>query len=740
MATAFLYALLVLLLALFTDLLVSRGRIPNFAQLSVREQEAVQREWLELAEADRARAIQRLGYAEFETPPAKPEWLWPEEYAHWRTYRDLVGDANDPLPIPGQANADQLKDWAAKRSFVTDPYQSAAAEQELRWRALVWLVLEHRVNHEAAEKWQPPVDPGKTFVPVGPGEDNRRPFGILGLVVRQRNTAWGHVAATFASAAGWTWRGEDANRAYLIGLLFLGLGLVFLRGLCMVLMNDAAASAALEVVTRLRRAIYHHAARHGSMTINAGAVDEAGILFTRKVEDVHEAMLHSLAYSYRYAFFLPLMLLIALITHFWLTLAFVLFGVIVWALTGQLSLSLRRQSRVASRVAINRLELLLESLRHIRLVKSYLMELFNQSRVERQLADYAKAHVRRYRGDAFIKPLLTAFAAMAGLTLLFLAGLVVLNEGLTVAGLVVLSVAFLSLYYPVRAWLIGRRVMRHGREAAAAIFEFLDRRGDVATYPDAEFLPGVQRGIEFVDVTVREADTGRLLLDKVNLKVKAGQRTGIVGSDHDEQTALVSLVPRFLDPTEGEIKIDGRNLKWITQDSLRTQIGLVLQNSLVFNDTVANNVGCGDPSYTLPQIIEAAKLAHAHQFIQRLPYGYETPIGELGHSLSTGEQFRVALARALLRDPSMYIIEEPIDHLDEDTKDLVDDTLNRVLPGKTVIYLPHRMSTLRECDRIYLLHEGRIVAVGEHRELMSDNELYRHLYYLEFNPFAEAVA
>jgi ATP-binding cassette subfamily B protein len=282
-------------------------------------------------------------------------------------------------------------------------------------------------------------------------------------------------------------------------------------------------------------------------------------------------------------------------------------------------------------------------------------------------------------------------------------------------------------------------VLRHGREAAAAIFEFLDRRGDVATFPDADFLPGVNRGLEFADVSIRDPESGQMILNKVSLKVKAGQRVGIVGSDPEQQLALVSLIPRFIDPTEGEVKVDGRNLKWVTPDSLRAQIGLVLQNSLVFNDTVANNIGCGDPSYTLPQIIEAAKLAHAHQFIQRLPYGYETQIGELGHSLRPGEQFRIALARAILRDPSLYIIEEPAEHLDDDTKDLVDDTLARVLPGKTVIYLPHRMSTLRECDRIYLLHDGRIIAAGEHRELMNDNELYRHLYYLEFNPFAEAT-
>lgn len=738
-ATAVLYALLVLLLALFADLIVTRGRIPNFAQLPVREQDAVQRDWSNLGESERSRALQHLGFGDMES--ARADMVGSEALPRWRMYQALVGNESiEPAPVPGRATLDQLRDWAAKRQTTGDIYYQAALENEIRWRALVWSELDRRVGPEAAERWQPAIDSKSMFMPPGIGEDNRRPFGMLGLVVRQRNTAWGAVAAWFASAAGWTWHGDDPNRTYLTGLLFIGLLLVMLRGVCMVAMNDAAARAALEVVTRLRRAIYHHTARQGTMTINASAVDEAGVLFTRRVEDVHEAMLYSLTYSYRYAVFFPLMLLIALVTHFWLSLAFVLFAVIVWALTGQLSLSLRRQSRVASRVAANRLELLLESLRHIRLVKSYLMELFNQSRVERQLSDYAKAHVRRYLGDALVKPLLTAFAVMAGIALLYLAGIVVLNEGLTVAGLVVLSVAFLSLYYPVRARLMGRRILRHGRESAAAIFEFLERRGDVAAYPDADFFPGIARGLEFVDVSVREPDTGRLLLDKVNLKVKAGQRTGVVASDHDEQLAMVSLIPRFLDPSEGEIKVDGRNLKWLTQDSLRAQIGLVLQNSLVFNDTVANNIGCGDPSYTLPQIIEAAKLAHAHQFIQRMPYGYETQIGDLGHSLSHGEQFRIALARAILRDPSLYIIEEPVDHLDDDTKDLVDDTLARVLPGKTVIYLPHRMTTLRDCDRVYLLHEGRVVAAGEHRELMAESELYRHLYYLEFNPYAEATA
>jgi ATP-binding cassette subfamily B protein len=225
----------------------------------------------------------------------------------------------------------------------------------------------------------------------------------------------------------------------------------------------------------------------------------------------------------------------------------------------------------------------------------------------------------------------------------------------------------------------------------------------------------------------------------VTLTISAGHRIGLIGPDDLQKHAFVYLIPRLLDPTSGEIRIDQHNLRWVTLDSLRSQIAIVLQDNLVFHDTVANNIGCGDPAYTLPQIIEAAKVAHAHNFIQKLPQGYETAIGELGHSLSPSEQFRIGLARAILRDPALVIVEEPQQNLDEDTKSLLDDTFTRFLPGRTTIFLPHRISTIRSCDRIYLLHNGRIEAEGVHRELLSQNPLYRHLHYLEFAEIAEQV-
>jgi ATP-binding cassette subfamily B protein len=281
--------------------------------------------------------------------------------------------------------------------------------------------------------------------------------------------------------------------------------------------------------------------------------------------------------------------------------------------------------------------------------------------------------------------------------------------------------------------------VKRGKEAAVAVFKFLDRPGEVGQVVGAEFLPPLAREIEFDNVTLRDPGSNRVLLEDVSLRIKAGQRVGLVGPDDLEKHALVYLIPRFLDPTSGEIRIDDHNLRWVTLDSLRAQIALVLQHNLVFHDTVANNIGCGDPAYALPQIIEAAKIAHAHHFIQKLPKGYETPIGELGHALSASEQFRIALARAILRDPALLIVEEPDAPLDEDTKSLLDDTFARVLPGRTAIFLPKRISTIKACDKIFLVHRGRLEGSGDHRGLLAQNPLYRHLHYIQFNEMAEQV-
>jgi ABC-type multidrug transport system fused ATPase/permease subunit len=206
--------------------------------------------------------------------------------------------------------------------------------------------------------------------------------------------------------------------------------------------------------------------------------------------------------------------------------------------------------------------------------------------------------------------------------------------------------------------------------------------------------------------------------------------------DEDAKHALVCLIPRLIDPKSGRVRIDGHDLREVTLESIRAQVATVLQADLVFTDSVLMNIGLGDPSYTMPRIIEAAKVAHAHNFIQDLPHGYDTVIGPVGHYLKPDELYRIALARAFLHDPSIVIIEEPAIPPDEDTKNLVDDTISRIAQNRTLIILPHRLSTIRSCQQIIVLHNGRIESIGNPSQLQHDNKLFRHLQYVEFNQFA----
>jgi ATP-binding cassette subfamily B protein len=674
-------------LALFVDLLISQGKIPAYHELADTQRAAFLNDLPAFTGGGRTAALEAVG-------------------------------------VPPERVKEFTKDFDKLSS--TD-------DQERLWRAYVWHDLDTHVGADAAA----------AYAARASATDLRRDvpgMGLLSLMVRTNGLAVSRLVGWFARWNPWTWHTDDRhapNYWYLTGLLILTLALALARAALIHVMYVAAAAAALAVSTRLRRAIYHHTYRLGTLTLRATGPGEAVGLFTRNIEAVHDAVQARLTSQFFGPVEVVCILAFALAIHFWLAVAFLLAVVIVLLVGGQMAASSRRSARTAERRAVARMALLQESLRIMRLVKSNGMEVFNQARVERQLSEYGDARLRRARGDALIRPLLWLLGTASAAVLLYVAGLIVLSAGLGTANVFVLAATLVSGYWPVQSWLRHRRQVRRGQEAAVAVYEFLDRPREIGQVVGAEFLPAVAKGIEYRDVSLREPGTGRMMLEGVSLRIGAGERVGLVGTDETEKHALIYLLARFLDPTAGEVRIDDKNLKWLTLDSLRAQIGLVLQPNLIFNDTVANNIGCGDPTYTIPQIIEAAKIAHAHHFIQKLPYGYETPIGEVGSSLRVGEQFRIALAREILRDPAMFVIEEPTTPLDDETKSLLDDTFARILPGKTVLFLPHRISTIRSCERLYLIHRGRVEAVGQHRELIAKNDLYKHLHYLEFNEFAE---
>ncbi len=691
--SAFVFVLLLVVLMLFTDLLVTRGRIPNFHALSAQQQERFKNKWATLDPAERKR---QLAY--------------------------FV-----PAPVPAE-DADKLKDLSSLDDLPR-------AQLDLLWRANVGEVLRHYdIGNDE-----------KRAELLGGRDYDEIDRGVLSLLVRY-DANGERLTPMFGTVARWNpWMWNAANdpasriKTYLIGLLLAAFLLTILGTGLNVLMRDMAARATTEAATRLRRGVYHHTFRLGTLAFRALGPSEAVTVFTRHVEAVHDALFVRLTVYFREPIKFILLLLFAFVVDMYLTLAFLIFAVLVWIIGGQISAYFRRTGKLATNRAGERLTVMRESLMLMRLVKCYLMEAFNQARVERQLSQYARIQLVRLRGEALSQPILLFLAMLCALNLLFVAGVIVLNGYMGVARMVALTTALISLYRPLELWFAARRILRRGADSARQVFRFLERKSEVGQVVGAEFLPPLTKRIEFDKVSLAEPGSQRMLLEDVSLTIPAGQRVGLIGADDLEKHALVYLIARLLDPSAGEIRIDKHNLRWVTLDSLRAQVATVLQHNLVFHDTVANNIGCGDSAYTLPHIIEAAKVAHAHHFIQSLPEGYETPIGELGHSLTVDQQFRIALARAILRDPALLIIEEPSVTLDEDVKNLLDDTFTRMLPGRTAIFLPHRISTIRSCDQLFLVHKGHVVAAGVHKELLTENPLYRHLHYLEFNEMVEQL-
>jgi ATP-binding cassette subfamily B protein len=678
---------LLILLYLFVDLLVWKGQIPAYHQLTAAKQREFADEWAARPDSDRAESVKRLGLTELH----------------------------------------------AKRVASSDTHASiTASEWEQRWEAGAWLALRDRVSPEAANAAIPESDAST------PQEHPR--VGILSLAVRERHRWTGKLVGGFAHSNSWTWKpNEDgtANKTYLAGLFLLAFGIALVRGVFSISAAYFSAAAALDTMTRLRRALFFHTYRLGSLAVRTAGPGEAAALVTNKVDDVGDGLEAAFTAPYRHLPAFVLLFLFILLVNFWIATSFLLLALLVWLIGGQFAAFYRREVRLGSREAGKANALLQEGTGLLRLVKCFQMEQFNSNRMERHLAETSRANWRRMRGEALAKPLLTAVALLAGLALLYLAARSVLGGEFTVAGLVVMAVALVAIVFPVAGALDAASRIRRGRAAAADIFEYLDRKGEAAEAADAEFLPPLTTRIEFRSVSLTEPGTGRHLLENVTFAIPAGAKIAVVGADLAEKHALVYLLPRFLDPTSGEIRIEDRNIRWVTHESLRAQVAVVMSDDLVFSDTVANNIGCGDPQFSLPQIIEAAKLAHAHQFSERLPNGYETPIGPLGHSLKPGEKFRIALARALLRDPAILVIEEP-SGADEDTLALLDDTLERVRHGRTILFLANRVSTLRSVDRVFVLKNGKLDGSGHHEDLWRSNGLYRRLQLVADAPL-EAV-
>ncbi len=496
------------------------------------------------------------------------------------------------------------------------------------------------------------------------------------------------------------------------------------------------ARSAVKLATTLRKQIHRQMYRLGQSSLPAEGLGPVINLWTREVNDIRDGFLADLDVIPRAPVLAAGLLLTAILVSPVLLAFTASLGLLAWLIVRIWRREHRLLAETALRQASLQLSLLHEDLGLLRTVRVYGVEEFDRKRFDNHLEHHEEAEMRRLITNA---PWNLGVGLVFGLTSVVGLGLlgfsILIKQQISIATMVMLIVALAGLAYPVLEWLRFNRVMRQANRSSRAFFEFLERRPELHQDVGAQFLNPIKDRITLENVTL-ESRSGRTLLHDCSVEIPAGSRTVILGSDDDCKLALACLIPRLIDPRGGRVLIDGRDIREVTLDSIRAQVATVFQADLVFTDTVSVNIGLGDPINTLPRVIEAAKVAHAHHCIQDLPHGYDTQIGPLGHYLKPDEQYRVALARAYLRDPSILIIEEPRGPIDDDTRNFLDDTLTRLTPGRTVILISHRIETIRSSDLAIVLQDGQAIEVGPPRRLEHDGKLFRHLLYTEFNEFA----
>lgn len=389
--------------------------------------------------------------------------------------------------------------------------------------------------------------------------------------------------------------------------------------------------------------------------------------------------------------------------------------------------------------------ILQETITGNRIVKAFGMESWELARFRKAAQRLFRANLRSVAATAISSPLMDTFGAIAIALLLLLGREQIAHNELTLGAFIAFVAAVLSMYNPVRKFAVFNNSFQQALGASSQLFKFMDTEDLVLEKPGAKTLPRFTQSIRFEDVSFSyqsDGEDSRVILHNINLEVKRGEILAIVGSSGAGKSTLVHLLPRFFDVSGGSIRIDEHDVRDVTVSSLRSQIGIVTQDTMLFNDTVRNNIAYGQPHVPLKEVEAAARAALAHDFIQALPAGYDTLIGERGVRLSGGERQRLAIARALLKNAPVLILDEATSALDSESEALVQSALHNLMSGRTVFVIAHRLSTVRRAGRIVVIENGTIADVGSHQELMARFGTYRRLYELQFanSDLSKAVA
>jgi subfamily B ATP-binding cassette protein MsbA len=387
-------------------------------------------------------------------------------------------------------------------------------------------------------------------------------------------------------------------------------------------------------------------------------------------------------------------------------------------------------------------EILHETITGNRIVKAFGMELWEMNRFRRAARRLFDANLKSVSVQAISSPLMDWIASIAIALLLLLGRQSILHQQMTAGSFITFLIAVFTLYDPVRKFAAFYNSFQQALGASEEIFKFMDAVDDVQEKKRAFVLKGFSEEIRFEDVGFAYESDGEVkqVLHDINLTVQPGEVIAFVGPSGAGKSSLVNLIPRFFDVNEGRILLDGHDLRDVTIASLREQIGKVTQETVLFNDTVRNNIAYGQPDVPMSKVEEAARMALAHDFILNMPEGYNTKIGEKGTRLSGGERQRLAIARAILKNAPILILDEATSALDMESEQFVQAALANLMQGRTVFVIAHRLSTVRRASRIAVIEQGEITEIGTHEELMQHSGTYRRLYNMQFSDDDVVVA
>ena len=393
----------------------------------------------------------------------------------------------------------------------------------------------------------------------------------------------------------------------------------------------------------------------------------------------------------------------------------------------------RKMRSVATRTQVTMgtlTTLLQETISGARIVKAFGREEYECSRFSKENESLLRLTLKAVSISAISSPFMEFLGGVGIAAIVFYGGYQVIQGVSTPGTFFSFLTALLMLYEPIKRLTNVNNTIQQGIAGAQRVFSIIDTVPEIRNKTGAVPLPPISKAIEIRNVTFRYEDVP--VLSRINLTVRAGEAVAFVGMSGGGKTTLVNLIPRFYDVSDGQILIDGLDVREVTMESLRAQIGMVTQQTILFNDTVRNNIVYGDTGKNEADVIRAAKAANAHNFITNLPQGYDTVIGEQGTKLSGGERQRISIARALLKDAPILILDEATSSLDTEAEIEVQEALENLMRGRTTLVIAHRLSTIRNADRIVVLVNGEIVEEGTHEALLDRRGEYFRLYQMQF--------